>query len=109
LRRSDPKGGEIVGVEDLEHVNMHMAKTHLSRLVGRVEAGEEIVIDRAGKPAAKLVPVEQKKKGRRKLGIWEGQGWVASDEEMKKVDKEIEELFEDSEIFPGDDDLWRED
>jgi prevent-host-death family protein len=37
------------------HVNMHEAKTHLSRLVERVEAGEEIVLDRAGKPVARLV------------------------------------------------------
>ena len=37
-------------------VNMHEAKTHLSRLVERVAAGEEIVIARSGKPVAKLVP-----------------------------------------------------
>lgn len=96
------KGGEIMAADDLEHVNMHFAKTHLSKLVGRVEAGEEIVIDRAGKPVAKLVPVQPAKKGRRKLGVWEGKGWVASDEEMRKVDKEIEEMFEESEIFPGE-------
>jgi prevent-host-death family protein len=36
-------------------VNMHEAKTHLSRLVERVEAGEEVVISRAGKPVARLV------------------------------------------------------
>jgi prevent-host-death family protein len=39
-------------------VNIHEAKTHLSRLVARVEEGEEIVISRAGKPAAKLVPIQ---------------------------------------------------
>ena len=38
-------------------VNMHEAKTHLSRLVERVEAGEEIVISRAGKPVARMVAV----------------------------------------------------
>jgi len=38
-------------------VNMHEAKTHLSRLVERVEAGEEIVISRAGKPVARIVAV----------------------------------------------------
>lgn len=92
-----------MGSNDLEQVNMHEAKTHLSKLVGRVEGGEEIVISRAGKPAAKLVPVEAKPPGRRKLGIWEGKGFrMASDEEMEKVDKEIEQLFEESEIFPGE-------
>jgi prevent-host-death family protein len=38
-------------------VNMHEAKTHLSRLVERVEAGEEIVLNRAGKPVARMVAV----------------------------------------------------
>jgi prevent-host-death family protein len=36
---------------------MHEAKTHLSRLVERVEAGEEIIISRAGKPVARVVPI----------------------------------------------------
>lgn len=36
-------------------VNVHQAKTHLSRLLARVEAGEEIVIARNGKPVARLV------------------------------------------------------
>lgn len=39
-----------------EVVNVHAAKTHLSRLLERVEAGEEIVIGRAGKPIARIVP-----------------------------------------------------
>jgi prevent-host-death family protein len=77
--------------EDLEQVNMHEAKTHLSRLVERVEEGEEIVISRAGKPAAKLVPVPSEKRGKRKLGAWEDGGWMASDEEMEEAKKEIAE------------------
>ena len=40
-----------------ETVNVYEAKTHLSRLLDRVAAGEEIVIARAGKPVAKLVPL----------------------------------------------------
>ena len=40
-------------------VNMHAAKTHLSRLVERVEAGEEIVISRAGRPVARMVAVRR--------------------------------------------------
>jgi prevent-host-death family protein len=38
-------------------VNIHDAKTHLSRLLARVAAGEEIVIARSGKPVAALVPL----------------------------------------------------
>jgi prevent-host-death family protein len=92
-----------VGIEDLDKVNMHEAKTHLSKLVERAEGGEEIVISRAGKPAAKLVPVPEEKSGRRTLGVWEGKGWMASDEEMEKVDKEIAEEFHGpEEEWPGD-------
>jgi prevent-host-death family protein len=55
----------------MKQVNIHEAKTELSKLVERVEAGEEIVIARAGKPAAKLVPVTQSR-GRRRLGLLDG-------------------------------------
>jgi len=40
-------------------VNAHDAKTHLSRLLARAEAGQEIVIARAGRPVAKLVPLRR--------------------------------------------------
>ncbi len=92
-----------MSAKDLETVNMHEAKTHLSKLVERVEKGEEIVISRAGKPAAKLVPVPQKEPGKRTLGVWRGQVWMASDEEMAKVDKEI------AEEFYGPEEEWPED
>jgi prevent-host-death family protein len=42
----------------MKTVNIHEAKTHLSRLVERVQAGEEIVIAKAGRPAARLVPID---------------------------------------------------
>jgi prevent-host-death family protein len=42
-----------------ETVNLYEAKTHLSRLVDRAAQGEEIVIAKAGKPKAKLVPFHQ--------------------------------------------------
>jgi len=42
----------------MKSINIHEAKTHLSRLVERVQAGEEIVIAKAGRPAARLVPIE---------------------------------------------------
>ncbi|RJR21238.1 MAG: type II toxin-antitoxin system Phd/YefM family antitoxin [Desulfobacteraceae bacterium] len=40
----------------MSQVNVHEAKTHLSKLLTRVAAGEEIVISKAGKPIARLVP-----------------------------------------------------
>jgi prevent-host-death family protein len=53
-------------------VNIHEAKTHLSRLLKRVMLGEEIVIARAGKPVARLVPM-QAAPARRKPGSAAGQ------------------------------------
>jgi prevent-host-death family protein len=50
----------------MREVNVHEAKTHLSQLLVRVAQGEEIVIARAGKPVARLVPIEPK--SRRILG-----------------------------------------
>ena len=92
--------------EDLDSVNMHEAKTHLSKLVARVEGGEQIVITRAGKPAAKLVPVLHAKTGKRKLGGWEGKMQVPSVAEMRAVRDEINEAIEEGEIFPSGDNLW---
>ncbi|MBI3962979.1 MAG: type II toxin-antitoxin system Phd/YefM family antitoxin [Deinococcus sp.] len=50
----------------MEVINVHYAKTHLSRLLDRVAGGEQIVIARNGKPVAKLVPVvaEARRPGR---------------------------------------------
>lgn len=58
-------------------VNIHDAKTHLSRLLQRVAAGEEITISRAGKPVAKLIAVTEK--AVRPLGFLEGQVYMAAD------------------------------
>jgi prevent-host-death family protein len=56
---------------------MHQAKTQLSKLVKRVEAGEEIVITRRSKPAARLVP-ERKGQGFSSLaGSWKGRVRIA--------------------------------
>ena len=52
--------------------NMHEAKTQLSRLVERAEAGEEIIIARDGKPRARLVPLPLKPGERRRPGRWKG-------------------------------------
>jgi prevent-host-death family protein len=51
-------------------VNVHEAKTHLSRLLERVAAGEEVVIARAGRPVARLVPINPM--GPRKPGLAKG-------------------------------------
>jgi prevent-host-death family protein len=60
------------------HVNMHEAKTQLSRLVERATQGEEVVIGRAGTPVARLVPYHRDRSPRA-LGIWAGRVEIASD------------------------------
>lgn len=56
----------------MQTFNIHEAKTHLSRLVEDVVAGEEVIIAKAGRPVARLVALE-KPAGRRKLGILAGE------------------------------------
>jgi prevent-host-death family protein len=59
-------------------VNIHQAKTHLSRLLQRVIAGEEVVIAKSGAPLARLVPFEQKPR-QRTPGSAKGKIWIAPD------------------------------
>ena len=58
-------------------VNIYEAKAHFSALIDRAEGGEEIVIARAGKPVARLVPLARVPK--RIPGRWRGQIWIADD------------------------------
>ncbi len=71
--------------------NIHDAKTHLSRLVRRAAAGEEIVIGRAGEPLAKLVPYRPEA-GPREGGQWRGRIQVADD--FDAPDPQLERLFD---------------
>jgi prevent-host-death family protein len=73
-------------------VNVHAAKTHLSRLLERVEAGEEITLARAGRPIAKLVPYVARREPRR-LGSLTGKIWVAPDWDSREVNDEIARDF----------------
>ena len=82
-----------------EVVNVHAAKTHLSRLLERAEAGEEIVIGRAGKPIAKLVPFHAERP-KRVFGRLKGQIVVHGD--FDADNDEIANEFEDSVLFPGE-------
>jgi prevent-host-death family protein len=60
-------------------VNIHEAKTHLSRLLQRVAEGEEITIARAGVPVARLVRIEKPPMKKRPLGMDRGKVWIADD------------------------------
>ena len=63
----------------MHQVNVHEAKTHLSRLLSRVAAGEQIVIAKAGRPVARLVPVKWRRIGKRRLGQDRGKIRIAPD------------------------------
>jgi prevent-host-death family protein len=73
-------------------VNMHEAKTHFSKLAEAVEAGEEIVIARAGKPVMRLVKVEEVQKeivpgfGNDVFAAWDDATW-------SRLDREFNDLF----------------
>jgi len=74
-----------------EVVNMHQAKSSLSRLVKRALAGEVVVIARNGEPLVKLVPVSKPRK-QRVPGRLKDTVWIGPDFEF--TDEEITELFE---------------
>ena len=59
-------------------VNIHEAKTHLSRILARVAAGEEIIIAKAGRPVARLVPISSDFPAR-VLGRDQGKVTIAAD------------------------------
>jgi len=62
----------------MKAVNIHQAKTELSKLVERAEAGEEIIIARAGRPVAKLVALSKMRSPRR-LGLLDGKFKIPDD------------------------------
>jgi prevent-host-death family protein len=83
---------------DPMEVNVHEAKTHLSRLLQRVAAGEEITIAKSGVPVARLVAVEPTKKTR-PLGFARGQIWIADDFDAPLPD-DLLKLFYGGELPP---------
>lgn len=84
--------------------NVHDAKTHLSRLIDRAHAGEEIVIAKAGKPYARLMPLPQVSQGPRQPGRWKHILHNVSEEAVMApcfTDAEIDE-FENASIDPDE-------
>lgn len=87
----------------MRQVNIHEAKTHLSRLADEAGAGETIILAKAGKPVARLVPLEDpapKTKESRKLGFLKGK---------LNVPEDFDTMFQDEiiKMFEGEDDLPR--
>ena len=75
----------------MQTVNLHAAKTHFSRLVDAAAAGEEIIIAKAGKPVAKLVPLTvPEERPKRRLGLLNGQAAVPADFDAPLPDEVID-------------------
>jgi prevent-host-death family protein len=80
-------------------LNLYEAKTQLSKLVERAAAGEEIVIAKAGKPMARLVPLAPHRE--RKSGFLKGKIWIADD--FDETPEWLIRAFEEGEVFPPED------
>jgi len=77
----------------MENVNIHQAKTNLSRLLARVQLGEEIVISNRGVPVAKLVPFQDPRNRLASLGLHKGH-FVVPDDFDAPLPDEILAAFE---------------
>jgi prevent-host-death family protein len=75
-------------------MNIAQAKSKLSELVARAEAGQEVVLTRNGKPAARILAVAPKRKEPRKLGAWEHLGISVPDSVFFDPDPELEALMD---------------
>ena len=76
----------------MDTVNLYEAKTKLSQLVERAAAGEEIIIAKAGRPLARLVPLA-KPTGPRKLGLWANQGYAIADNFDDPLPEDLRKAF----------------
>ena len=82
-------------------INMHEAKSQLSKLVQAALDGEEVIIARNGAPVVQLVkhtPVKVK----RKPGAWEGKIWLADDWDSPETNRKINAMMENSVLFPAE-------
>ena len=73
-------------------VNIHDAKTHLSRIIDEVAAGAEVIIAKAGKPMARLIPITAPPKQKR-LGLLKGKIKIPDDFNAP-LDEELLKSFE---------------
>jgi prevent-host-death family protein len=78
----------LISSNAAEHFDIHDAKTNLSKIIDRVEHGEEIIISRAGRPVAKVVPLPDKVR-RTGRGSLRGQLVLAPDWDSQAVSEPI--------------------
>jgi prevent-host-death family protein len=85
------KKGELV-------VNVHEAKTHFSKLLRRVQSGQTVIIAKASKPIARIVPLGEAAPSRREFGAFKD-GIDCAPDAFDGSD-EVADLFEKGDIFP---------
>jgi len=88
----------------MRQVNIHEAKTHLSRLVEEAAKGDAFIIAKAGKPMVKVVPLNATAEQPRRqfIGCMKGEFVAPSLEEFNAMDEEIARLFNDGLLFPDE-------
>ncbi|HMP29347.1 MAG TPA: type II toxin-antitoxin system prevent-host-death family antitoxin [Saprospiraceae bacterium] len=84
----------------MEIVNMHEAKTNLSKLAQKVINGERVIISKNNEPIMELVPYKEEPK-RRSFGTLKGQ--ISFTDDFWEADEEIIKLVEESKLFPDED------
>lgn len=80
-------------------VNMHEAKSQLSKLIEKAMKGEDVVIAKSGVSKVRLVPI--KPEGKEWFGMDEGKGWIAPDFDELPADMIAAMYGEDEEEIPG--------
>jgi prevent-host-death family protein len=86
------------GNKDELVVNVHEAKTHFSKLLRRVQSGEAVIIAKAGKPMARIVPLSEAAPSGREFGAFKG--WIECAPDAFNGSDEVADLFEKGDIFP---------
>ncbi len=81
-------------------LNMHEAKTHLSRYVARLRAGETILLCRRNEPVAEIRALPRARKERRPIGLARGQ-FTVPESFFEPLPDDVIESFEGGEVLPG--------
>ena len=79
-------------------VNVHEAKTHFSKLLRRVQSGQAVIIAKASKPIARIVPLKEAAPSGRTFGAFKG--WIECTPGAFDASDEVADLFEKGDVFP---------
>jgi len=91
VQSGDTKKDEIV-------VNVHEAKTHFSKVLRRVQSGQAVIIAKAGKPIARIIPLTEAAPSGRPFGAFKG--WIDCAPDAFDACDEVADLFEKGDLFP---------